>query len=97
MTLVQHRDDTSTSEDLPGADDALRDDWLGFARYLADACTSGDVTIEEASRELACADPGIVERRALRRAAELAEVQLGATSVVTELLRAAAEGSPAGR
>jgi len=96
MTLVQHRNDTHTRDDLPGADDTLRDDWIGFARYLADAVTNGDVTIETASRELVGADPGIIERRALGRAAEFAEAQLGTVSLVTELLRAAAEGSPAG-
>jgi hypothetical protein len=94
MTLVQHRNDTNACDDLPGTGDALRDDWLGFARYLADAVTSGEVTIEVAWRELVSTDPGIIERRALCRAAELAETELGATSLVAALLRAAAEGRP---
>jgi len=94
MTVVQHRNDINARNDLPGVGDALCDDWLGFARYLADAHASGDVTLEAAYRELASADPGIIERRALSRAAELAETQLGATSLVTQLLRAAVEGRP---
>lgn len=94
MTLVQHRNDTDARNDLPGTDDALRDDWLGFARYLADAVTSGEVTIEVAWRELVCADTGSIERRALRRAADTARTEFGATSLVTALLGAAAEGRP---
>jgi hypothetical protein len=96
MTLVQHRNDADNHDERPGADDSLCDDWLGFARYLADAVTSGDVTVEAAGRELASADLGITERQAIRRAAALAQTQLGPTSLVTALLRGAAEGLPSG-
>jgi len=93
MTLVQHRNGTNDPDDLVQAGDSLRDDWLGFARYLADAVTSGDVTVDAAGLELAAAASGLAEREALGRAAELAEIQLGNGSLVTTLLRAAADGA----
>jgi hypothetical protein len=92
MTLVQHRNGNDNHNDLAQAGDSLRDDLLGFARYLADAVTSGDVTVDAAGIELADAAPGLAEREALGRAAELAEIQLGNGSLVTTLLRTAADG-----
>jgi hypothetical protein len=93
MTLVQHRDGTNHGSDLAETGDSLRDDWLGFARYLAEAVTNGDVTVDAARTELAAAAPGRAERQALGRAADLAETQFGNGSLVTTLLRTAADGA----
>ena len=77
-------------------DDALLDDWLGLAGYLAEAVNADDVTIDAARAELAAAATGNAERRALARAAEVAMTQLGSESLLTRLLQsAAAHATPA--
>ena len=71
-------------------DDALRDDWLGLAGYLAEAVVAGDVSVDAARSELAAAATGVAEHRALIRAAEIATTQFGAESLVASLLQWAA-------
>ena len=78
-------------------DDALRDDWLGLAGYLAEAVVAGDVTVDAARSELAAAATGVAEHRALSRAAEIATTQLGAESLVASLLQWAAAPVRRGR
>jgi hypothetical protein len=77
-------------------DDALLDDWLGLAGYLAEAVNGDDVTLDAARAELAAAATGNAERRALERAAEIAATQLGRDSLITTLLEwAATHAAPA--
>ena len=71
-------------------DEALLDDWLGLAGYLAEAVTADDVTVDAARAELAAAATGVAEQRALTRAAEIATTQLGAEALVASLLQWAA-------
>jgi hypothetical protein len=71
-------------------DDALRDDWLGLAGYLAEAVVADDVTLDIARAELAAAATGAAEQRALTRAAEIATTQLGTESLLASLLQWAA-------
>jgi hypothetical protein len=71
-------------------DDALHDDWLGLAGYLAEAVTAGDVSVDAARAELAAAATGAAEHRALTRAADIATTQLGTESLVASLLQWAA-------
>ncbi len=67
-------------------DDALLEDWLGLAGYLAEAVNGEAVTLDAARGELAAAATGPGERRALGRAADLATTQFGAESLVAGLL-----------
>jgi hypothetical protein len=71
-------------------DEALLDDWLGLAGYLAEAIAAEDVSVDAARAELAAAATGGAEQRALARAAEIAVTQLGGESPVASLLQWAA-------
>lgn len=71
-------------------DDALLDDWLGLAGYLAEAVSAEDVTVDSARAELAAAATGLAERRALAEAADIAATQLGPESMIATLLQWAA-------
>jgi hypothetical protein len=71
-------------------DDALLDDWLGLAGYLAEAIAADDVTVDAARAELAAAATGVAEHLALARAAQMAATQLGGESLIASLLQWAA-------
>ena len=65
-------------------------DWLGLARYLADAVGADDVTVDLVREELADVTYDRAETRALRRAATIAATQNGDDALVTTVLRSAA-------
>jgi hypothetical protein len=71
------------------SEQSLLDDWLGIAYFLASAVERGDATESEARLELATAACSFRERRAMRRAADVAMREHGATSVTAQLLRSA--------
>jgi hypothetical protein len=75
----------------PGTGDEaqLIEDWLGLASYLAQAVAGGDVTLDAARAELAAGARGPAERRAIRRAADVAATQFGTSALITTLLRPA--------
>jgi hypothetical protein len=65
----------------------LIEDWLGLAGYLAEAVGAGDVAVDVARAELAAAVDGVIERRALGGAAEVAAVRLGDDALITTYRR----------
>ena len=84
MTALQdHADRSNADEEL------LLGDWLGLAGYLAEAVENGEISIEIARAELAAEANGVLERRALGRAAEVAATRHGAASPVAKLLQSA--------
>jgi hypothetical protein len=75
------------ADDISFTEASLIDDWLGLARYLADAVAGGDASVEAARAELAAAARGILERRALDLAASAAAQRFGADATATALLQ----------
>ena len=73
--------------DISDAEASLIDDWLGLARYLADAIAGGDETVDAARTELAAAATGSLEREALDLAADAAVQRWGADALTTTLLQ----------
>jgi hypothetical protein len=87
MTALQEHADRP---DLANADEELLlGDWLGLAGYLAEAVENGEISIETARAELAGDAIGVLERRALGRAAVVAATRVGAAAAVTKLLESA--------
>jgi hypothetical protein len=75
------------ASDISAAEASLIEDLLGLARYLADAVTGGDETVDAARAELAAAGTGILERQALDRAADAASGRWGGDALTTMLLQ----------
>lgn len=73
--------------DISAAEASLIDDWLGLARYLAEAVDGGDETVDAARAELAAAATGALERHALDRAADAAAQRWGGDALTTALLQ----------
>jgi hypothetical protein len=92
MTSIDAYIAPSDRGDQRGTDELL-EDWLGLAGYLAAAVADGHIALQAAGVELAAEATGLVERRALHRAADVAATQLGADSLVTALLRSATGAS----
>lgn len=75
------------ASDISAGEAALIDDWLGLARYLADAVAGGDETVDAARAELAAAATGILERHTLDLAADAAAQRWGDDALTTALLQ----------
>lgn len=85
MTSLQ--DHTGPTRDISQVtEDALCDDWLGLAGYLAEAVAYGDLNAEVAGAELAGIANDGADERALRRAVDLSAIEFGVESLTTTLL-----------
>jgi hypothetical protein len=84
---VDVRPTTHGAADISDTEASLIEDWLGLARYLADAVAGGDEIVDAARAELAAAATGVLERQALDRAADAAAQRWGADALTTALLQ----------